>query len=477
MIKKDRIANLLEKRKRVLFSLFSVAAVMLILFLPKYLNLVEFLGKRIPQENIRLDYIKGLLLAIFLGLTILIWPVRSQDKKVLIRIWAVKCFVMLGLMLYYEYHYQTDAFAYFADSKHDISQWKAMFSAGPNFPVSTIIWIQNIFFLNSFHASKLSFGMIGLIAIYIFYRSAATFLQKEKLSLLYFFAFFPSILFWSSTLGKDPLALFGICIYCYGAIKWIRTWRLSSSIVMLLGVTIGAFIRPWLGSILGLPVFILTFQAINMKKLVNKIATLFLLIAIILFSTNRVMMSFGFKSVKELPRVANQKFAGFNRGGSAKIMKLPIAVPEKVNTSGKDLPVLVSEKVNVSEKGSSAGDTNKAEYRSLKNMIFFVPSGIFTALFRPLPGEVNNVFGFLAGLEGVFLLILFSLAIKRMRWRELLDPIVIWAILVILTWATVYAFVSYNLGTICRYRLQILPIFLGLLLYLARDKGQLNKAK
>ncbi len=92
-------------------------------------------------------------------------------------------------------------------------------------------------------------------------------------------------------------------------------------------------------------------------------------------------------------------------------------------------------------------------------------------MFRPLPGEVNNVFGFLAGLEDSFLLILFALAMKRLRWRELLDPIIIWAILLIVTWAAAYGFIGFNLGTVCRYRMQILPVFLGILLYLGRGSG------
>lgn len=496
-------SNFVKEHKITLLISATIVIIGFILLLPPFLDLVAYLGQRIPQQNIRLDYLKGCLWAVILGLTIFKWPVRSQDKRALIAIWAVKCFLMLGFMLFYEHHYQLDSFGYFAESRYNINEWKeAIFSAGPNFPVSTLIWLQNIFLLDSFHAAKVSFGMIGLIATYIFYRSVVDFLQKEKLSLLYFFTLFPSILFWSSTLGKDPLAFFGICIYCYGVIKWIRTWRLSSSVVMLLGITMGVFIRPWLGFILGLPVFIITFQGITRRNFVRKIVTQFLLIAIILFSTHKVKIFFDLKSFNELPRVANQKFVGFNSGGSATKMKLPIVVLEKVSTSGKDLPGLVSEKVitpkkdlsvrvpektNISVKDLSVlapkkvdvpkkygitGNLNKAEYRSLKDMVLFVPVGIFTALFRPLPGQVNNVFGFLAGLEGLFLLILFSLAIKRMRWRELLDPTIIWAILVILTWAVVYAFVSYNLGTICRYRLQILPIFLGLLVYLVRDKSK-----
>ena len=463
-----------------LFLSLAITIPCFIIAVPEFLKLVEFLGHRIPQKDVQADYLKGLAWAIFLGLTILIWPVHPRDKKALLWVWSVKCFVMLGLMLFYEYHYQTDAFAYFSVSKQSIGEWEAIFSAGPNFPVSTIIWLQNILLTTSFHAAKVSFGMIGLIAIYIFYRAAVLFLKQEKIELLYVFTFFPSILFWSSIIGKEPLVLLFITIYCYGAIKWIRTKSLSSAIIMLLGVAIAASIRPWLGLILALPAFIITVPTIFRKNFKTKIIVLSMLILVALFSTNKVMLSFGIKSSKDLPNVANQKFNGFARGGSTTVKSFPIAASKKIDTfassasvTAANPPIAVLKEVKAPGKSGSFGDTNKIKYSSLKDMIIFVPRGMFTALFRPLPGEVNNVFGFLAGIEGAFLLILFGLAMKRMRWRELSDPIIIWAILLIVVWAAAYGFISYNLGTVCRYRLQILPVFLGLLMYLSRRRDSL----
>jgi hypothetical protein len=101
----------------------------------------------------------------------------------------------------------------------------------------------------------------------------------------------------------------------------------------------------------------------------------------------------------------------------------------------------------------------------------YAPLGMFSALFRPLPGDVRNAFGVLAGIEDVVLLGLFALAVKRCRLRDFKDPLVFWALAVIFLWALVYAFVSsQNFGTAVRYRVQILPIFLGLLLYFGRNR-------
>ncbi|MDP9200777.1 MAG: hypothetical protein M3P26_02430, partial [Gemmatimonadota bacterium] len=103
------------------------------------------------------------------------------------------------------------------------------------------------------------------------------------------------------------------------------------------------------------------------------------------------------------------------------------------------------------------------------SLIRFLPLGVFTALLRPLPGEVNNSFGLLAGLENLVLLTLVLIAIRRTRLTEFRDPVIAWATMLLTTWSVVYGFVSsQNLGTGVRYRLQILPVFLLLLLHLAR---------
>jgi hypothetical protein len=55
--------------------------------------------------------------------------------------------------------------------------------------------------------------------------------------------------------------------------------------------------------------------------------------------------------------------------------------------------------------------------------------------------------------------------------RTWLAGIMVGSLVVLLLWALSYAFVSsQNFGTAVRYRVQILPILLGLLLYLGRDR-------
>ena len=99
------------------------------------------------------------------------------------------------------------------------------------------------------------------------------------------------------------------------------------------------------------------------------------------------------------------------------------------------------------------------------------PLGMFTVLFRPFIGEVPNLFGSLAGLENTLIMLLTARAVWRTRFRDLTEPLVAWALVAVLLWAAVYSVNSFqNLGTAARHRLHIMPLFLGLILYLGRRR-------
>lgn len=124
----------------------------------------------------------------------------------------------------------------------------------------------------------------------------------------------------------------------------------------------------------------------------------------------------------------------------------------------------------VNTAGVSTQDLN-VELGSIGGIVKFLSFGAFTALFRPLPGEVMIPFGLLAGLERLSLLVLLVLVIKSTRFREMKEPLVMWAILFVVTLASVHGIVSSaNFGLEVRYKLQILPVLLGVLFYLLRKR-------
>ncbi len=426
---------ILIARNNWLMTTFLLAVVVSILSMIGFSGIAVDIGHNIPQGDLATDYIIAVIWAIALGVSILVWPVRDQDRRSLLVLWSIKLLVTLGVMLFYEANYETlDAYAYFANSRQGDSSLleEVRIGAGTQ-NIIALSWLHNQLLPDSYHALKITFSMIGLIAVYLFYRTAVMFLRCENIRIFYILALFPSILFWSSILGKEPIVLFGMALYVYGVVGWHYFKRLRYLFFLACGVILAIFIRQWLGPILLLPLLIFAMQGI--KNVVFRVMFIFLTIAACLLLISQFMERISIKTIQDLLETTDKISRAWAIGGSA-------------------------QEVNV-------------DFTRIGSMLAFAPIGVFTALFRPLPGEIFNPFALLAGLENIALLGLLFLAIKRARWKDIRNPLVLWAISLVAIWATVYGFVSYqNLGTAVRYKLQILPMLVGLLLYLARRRSK-----
>jgi hypothetical protein len=99
---------------------------------------------------------------------------------------------------------------------------------------------------------------------------------------------------------------------------------------------------------------------------------------------------------------------------------------------------------------------------------------MFAALFRPLPGEIMNPFGILAGLENLTLLVLFIFSIRQFGKKLVLDKNHLLVLLILLIWSGIYGFISFqNLGSGVRFRLQAMPFLIYFIVnaYQNRDKN------
>ena len=191
--------------------------------------------------------------------------------------------------------------------------------------------------------------------------------------------------------------------------------------------------RSWSGPILLFPLII--FAVIGIRRPMARIAFVAIALVAFLWSVGRFATMFNIETIRDVQNAAEARSAGW-AGGSAQ--------------------------------------ERTEKFTGIGSMIRFAPLGAFTALFRPLPGEVRNPFGIVAGIENAFLLGLLLIAVARARLRRFRDPAIAWAILLILTWSFIYSFVSYyNFGAAVRFKLQILPVLLLVLLYLARGPDDL----
>jgi len=408
-----------------------------------YLDMVEQLGFRIPQPDMAMDYAVSLVWAGFLGACIIFSPIRHKDKNMLLWAWFIKCFISLFALLFYEAHYPSDAQGYWAWHTTNVYQKSFMdvlfqekyAASSTTFIIASYNKIVPDFIKNSYHSLKISFSMVGLMAMYIFYRTSIIITKRENQMIFWAFVLCPSLLIWTARVSKESIMVFGVAVHTAGLVNWHFKRKSIYLFMGLAGLSVCAFIRIWIGVLLVVPLFFYFLSA--HKGVLSKLTCSLLFGILFLLTYNPVLNKLGHKNMdsvyKKLEYVAKTQA----RGGSV------------INRAS----IVINGPLDV---------------------IKYAPSGIFTALFRPLPWDTWNMPGLLglSGMEGLLLLYLFFRAMIQTQLRELKDPILVWAIVLVFSWALLYGFAIQNFGTGVRWKTQVLPIFLGLLLYLGRSRSK-----
>ena len=95
---------------RTILIVWGALGIFLSLALNLFLDWVPLLGRNIPQDDLVKDFLIGVLWAVILGVSLLVFPIPSRDKGPLLVIWIAKTLVAFSVMLFYEYKYLLDAF-------------------------------------------------------------------------------------------------------------------------------------------------------------------------------------------------------------------------------------------------------------------------------------------------------------------------------------------------------------------------------
>ena len=117
MTTKAKTYLLLKPGNQWIISLGIIFGLTLAFALPPYMALVVELGKDIHQSDMITDYTTALVWAGVLGISILCWPVRHEDKIHLLWAWLLKCLICLFFLLFYEYYYFSDANGFWSGPK------------------------------------------------------------------------------------------------------------------------------------------------------------------------------------------------------------------------------------------------------------------------------------------------------------------------------------------------------------------------
>ena len=285
------------------------------------------------------------------------------------------------------------------------------------------------------------FSWFSFLGVYLFYRAFRTACPDgdgRRYALLVFF--FPTICFWPSSIGKEAFMILVLGAAALGAAQ-LLVGRLRGLVWLALGLWGAAVVRPHValivcaGLVMAAPLAVLRRGAGGHRRQRGRLGSAMLLVALLLAGSILVGVAEKFLGLESLD----------------------------VQTTQQELDEVTLR----TEQGGSAF-TGFAP----SNPVGFVLSGV-TVLFRPFPFEVGNAQGMLSALEGLALLALCALSLRRLARL----PVAVFkrpylAFGLGYTLAFVYAFSSIvNFGILARQRAQLLPLLFVVLCIPRRESA------
>jgi hypothetical protein len=271
------------------------------------------------------------------------------------------------------------------------------------------------------------FSWVSFLGLYLFYRAFRTAYPDgdgHRYALLVFF--FPTLLFWPSSIGKEAFMVLVLGAAALGAAQLI-VGRFRGLVWLGLGLWGAAVVRPHMALIVGAGLVVAAPLAVlrgghDRQRQRGRMGGDVLVFALLLAGSTLIGVAESFFGLESL-----------NTQSAKEVLD------ETTRRSG--------------ERGSTFTST------SPNNPVGFIVSGV-TVLFRPFPFEVRNAQALLTSLEGIVLLAVGVMSLRRLVRlpREILRrPYVAFA--VVYMFAFIYAFSSLvNFGILARQRSQLLPV-------------------
>jgi hypothetical protein len=345
-----------------------------------------------------------------------------------VRLAATGAYVWLG---FFVYNVAVDAFHYWTIGLTLANEFSGIGWAAFQPPWSSTNLICNIcgiITLATGNAMPTLFVIFALAALwggYFFYRAFCIAFPEGNRGLYgVLVVLTPSIVYWSSAIGKDALAQLFIGISAYGFARAVRRMSARAIMICAIGIAGATASRPHVGAML----------AIGM---------------LLPFTLGRT------------------------RGGwvtvSAKVVLVPILVASTYLTVRQAQSFVGVEStdfrssVDRLREQSQSTQTGGSTYNEGESLPRRVIQGPFLA-FRPFLWEAHSAMAGVAALEGLALLV-FAWC-KRMdfwalvrRWR---DPYVLFILVYSLEFAVIFAAATSNFGILVRQRIMMVPVFLML---------------
>lgn len=380
---------------------------------------------------------------------------RVEDKLLFWSAWLCRLVMGIALGLLYTYYYSAnDTWQYFADAKilsalartnvsdyltflftgnADHAIWHALlYTQDRSLFLVKLISVLAWFSSDNYWTCVLYFSTISFLAAWVFFSTVIKYLENARLAAALAFLFFPSVVFWSSGLVKETLALAGIFWLSSIILKHIKGERIS--IIQILICLIALWVAwnlKYYWTALFVAVAITTVIVHELQRFAvvkSHWLWVFSLLFLILFAvSSQVHPNFYFSRFLEVVVTNHNTF-------------VQISKPEGIIHFYELQPQWWSIVINA-------------------------PLALVSGLFRPWLGEANGFTGYLAAIENLFLVILVGSLFFRTSWKTN-NPLLLTALLVyVAILCVLMALSTPNFGTLSRYRIGFLPFFVFAITY------------
>jgi hypothetical protein len=345
-----------------------------------------------------------------------------------LRLAAAGTYVWIG---FFVYDAAVDAFHYWSSGYQRMDQFSALgWGAFPAPYTSSNLTtnICGIIMLVTGDALPTLFVIFSLAALwggYFFYRAfCVAFPQGNRGLYGLLVVLLPSILYWSSAIGKDALEQLFIGISAYGFARVVKRLDFSGILITAVGIAGTTLLRPHIGAMLAISM-LLPFALGRTKGGWMTVTTKILLLPVLVGCT--------FFLVKQAQSFVGAESADLKSG----------------------IQVLEERNIDTHLGGSTFNQRESLARRIIQGP--FLP-------FRPFPWEVHNLMSAVAALEGLGLFFLLwrkrrELWALMRKWRE---PYVGFLLAFALQFFVIFAAATSNFGILVRQRIMLVPIMLML---------------
>jgi hypothetical protein len=338
------------------------------------------------------------------------------------------------------------------DESLALDPWnKGYFRAEANFIVIKIVAFLSFFTFGSYAAISVIFASIAYAGIWklflFFYYQRPNLHKKFALAIIYF----PTIVFWSSGIMKDPLciAAVGFMTYYLYEIFYNKKKIIRNGLLATIAICLLAVIKVYI-LISYLPFFIFFIILKYLEGIHTKL--LRYLIAPFLIAGSMYGFTLVIDSYQE---------------------QLGAFAIEELAESIEHMNVVYNAK-DGKEDASSNFDLGVEFDGSMQGLVKVAPAAILATFYRPFIWESKKMSSLIASLESLVLLFFTFYLLVRCRIYRLIgyifsDSLLMFCLLFAIVFATFIGASTLNFGTLVRYKIPCLPFYV-IFLMLAYEK-------